>query len=213
MFALSALPVPVAVAVAMFQRRLYDVQLVGQPDSHLRGAVCAAGRGLRHGRGRRGRDAAGPGRTVAAAGCDGRGRRGLRSAARLGAGPRQPRDVRALGGSRHGLGRHRPSAGRLCRLGRPAGRADHRDGRGPGLLLRRDPRHARAGPGGHRPRGPATGRLPLTAYGRDVGELRWCGRSLGAVGRELLEARPTRSAERCTRPVSSNGCARRRGGW
>ena len=28
MFALSALPVPVAVAVAMFQRRLYDVQLV-----------------------------------------------------------------------------------------------------------------------------------------------------------------------------------------
>ena len=214
MFALSALPVPVAVAVAMFQRRLYDVQLVASRTLTYVALSALAGRGVRHGRGRRGRDAAGPGRAVAAARCDGRGRRGLRSAARLGAGPRQPRDVRALGGSGHGLGRHRPSAGGLRRLGRPARRADHRDGRGPGLLLRRDPRHPRSGPGRQRARGsadrpPATDGVRTRRRRAAAGAAGRSARSTGSCSRPC----PTRSAERCTPPVSSNSCVTRRGGW
>ena len=69
MFALSALPVPVAVAVAMFQRRLYDVQLVVSRtltyvalSALLAGVYAMVVVGV-------GRDAAGPRRAVAAAGC------------------------------------------------------------------------------------------------------------------------------------------------
>ncbi|HET9996803.1 MAG TPA: histidine kinase [Nocardioides sp.] len=36
--------------------------------------------------------------------------------------------------------------------------------------------------------GPSTDKLPLTAYGREVGELRWTGRPLNATDRTLLEA-------------------------
>ena len=161
MFALSALPVPVAVAVAMFQRRLYDVQLVASRtltyvalSALLAGvyAMVVVGVGVML------QDRGAPWLPLAATAVVAVA---FAPAAGLGAGPRQPPDVRALGGSRHGLGRHRPSARGLRRLGRPARRADHRDGRGPGLLLRRDPRHPRSGLGRQRARGSAD-RPPAT---------------------------------------------------
>ena len=119
MFALSALPVPVAVAVAMFQRRLYDVQLAASRtltyvalSAVLAGvyALVVVGVGVML------QDRGAPWLPLAATAVVAVA---FAPAARLGAGPRQPADVRALGGSGDGAGRHRPTAGGLRRLGPP----------------------------------------------------------------------------------------------
>ena len=194
MFALSALPVPVAVAVAMFQRRLYDVQLVASRtltyvalSAVLAGvyAMVVVGVGVML------QDRGAPWLPLAAT-----------AVVAVAFAPLRDWVQGVVNHLTYGrwaapatvLGRHRPPAGGLRRLGRPARRADHRDGRGPGLLLRRDPRHPRSGPGRHRARGSAD-RPPATdgvrtrrrraALVRQVAQRRSTGTLLEALSHQI----------------------------
>ncbi len=187
MFALVALPVPVAVGVAMFQRRLYDVQRAARGSlTYL--ALSAVLAGLYAlivgGVGVMLRDRGTPWLPWAAAGVVAVA---FAPAARLAAARRDPADLRPLVHPRRGARRHRSPAGR--RRGRPgaAGVADHRARRRSRPRPRGDPRrdgHTLA-VAGSRPA--TTERLQLTAYGVEVGALLWAGRPLRPDDRALLE--------------------------
>ena len=188
MFALSALPVPVAVAVAMFQRRLYDVQLVASRtltyvalSALLAGvyAMVVVGVGVML------QDRGAPWLPVAATAVVAVAFAPLRdwvqgvvnhlTYGRWAA----PATVLADTGRR--LADSADSVALLDAL-----TTEMVEGLGFSYAEIRDTRGRVLGASGRE--GPPSGRLPLTAYGRDVGELSWCGRSLSSVDRELLEA-------------------------
>lgn len=187
MFALVALPVPVAVAVAMFQRRLYDVQRAARGSltylalsAVLAGlyALVVGGFGVMlHDRGT-------PWLPWAAAGV-------------IAVAFAPLRDSLQRGVTRLTYGRWSTPAEVLADTGRRL--ADAADGRAllasltaelvDGLGLDRAEIHDSTG---HRlavagSRSPTTERLQLTAYGVEVGALLWAGRPLRPADRALLE--------------------------
>ena len=187
MFALSVLPVPVAVAVAMFQRRLYDVQLaVSRTITYLALSVALAGvyALVVGGVGVMLRDSGAAWLPWAAAGVVAVAFAPLRESLQ-GAVNRltygrwsAPAEVLADTGRR--LADSADSRVLLTSLtaelvqGLALTYAEIRDATGRTL--------AEAGT----PSDVPTDRLSLTAFGRDVGELRWSGRQLRPSDRSLL---------------------------
>ena len=188
MFALSTIPVPVAVAVAMFQRRLYDVQLAASRtltyvalSAVLAGvyALVVVGAGVML------QDRGAPWLPLAATAVVAVVFAPLRD---------------WLQGIVNQLtyGRWAAPATVLADTGRRlADSADSSallealttemvEGLGFSYAQIQDTSGRVLGSSGSE--GPSTDSMPLTAYGRDVGELRWTGRPLSAVDRSLLEA-------------------------
>ena len=197
MFAAVVLPVPVLIGVALLQRRLYDIRLVASRSvTYLLLSACVAllyavtvgGVGALLGM---------SGRTVARLG---RGRRGggvLRAPARLAPGRRSTGSRTVSGPSRRPCWRRRagawPTPPTFLRcfeslIGEIADALGLEcvwvsNSGGAMFVARRRPRHRVGG----RQRARPSRCFRLTAYGREVGHLRWVGRIEAAADRVLLE--------------------------
>jgi signal transduction histidine kinase len=188
MFALSTIPVPVAVAVAMFQKRLYDVQLAASRtltyvalSAVLAGvyALVVVGAGVML------QDRGAPWLPLAATAVVAvvfaplRGwLQGIVNQLTYG---RWAAPATVLADTGRRLADSADSSALLEAL-----TTEMVDGLGFSYAEIQDNSGRVLGASGSE--GPSTDSMPLTAYGRDVGELRWTGRPLSAVDRTLLEA-------------------------
>jgi signal transduction histidine kinase len=188
MFALSTLPVPIAVAVAMFQRRLYDVQLAASRtltyvalSAVLAGvyALVVVGAGVML------QDRGAPWLPLAAtavvAVVFAPLRDWLQGVVNQLTYGRWAAPATVLADTGRRLADSADSAALLDAL-----TTEMVDGLGFSYAEIRDPIGRVLGASGTP--GPSTDGLRLTAYGRVVGELRWCGRPLSSVDLDLLEA-------------------------
>ena len=185
MFAIVALPLPVAVMVAVLQRRLYDVPLALNKTLtylSLSAVLATVYASIVAGVGVMLRDRGAPGCPSSPPGRRGR----VRSGSRLAPARREPPDLRPLVGTCRGAGR---DGRRLAdAAGAPALLTSLTDELVHGLGLQRaritdrmGRMLAHSGDAGN-----TTESLPLTAYGDQVGELAWAGRTLRPSERALM---------------------------